>query len=48
MTVVTLAIVAVLPALGLLTGIQLERNRNNRMTDRRRAYRHQLTKGENN
>ena len=48
MTLLTLAIVAVLPALGLLTGIHLERNRNNRMTDRRRAYRHQLTKGENN
>ena len=46
MTLLTLAIVAVLPALGLLTGIHLERNRNNRMTDRRRAYRHQLTKGE--
>lgn len=48
MTLLTLAIVAVLPALGLLTGIHLERNRNNRMTDRRRAYRHQLQQGENN
>ena len=48
MTVLTLAVVTVLPALGLLTGIHLERNRNNRMTDRRRAYRYQLHKGENN
>lgn len=48
MTLLTLALVAVLPAVGLLTGIHIERDRNNRMTDRRRAYRHQLTKGENN
>lgn len=48
MTLLTLAIVTVLPALGLLTGIHLERNRNNRMTDRRRAYRYQLQQGENN
>ncbi len=48
MTLLTLALVAVLPAVGLLTGIHLERDRNNRMTARRRAYRHQLTKGENN
>lgn len=40
MTLVTLAIVAVLPALGLLTGIHLERNKQQRMNATRRAYQH--------
>lgn len=40
MTFITIILVTVLPAIGLLAGIEIERNRSQRREAIRRAFRH--------